>query len=126
MNREAGYTLLELIVVLAIMGILIASLPGIALPGVAAVQFSGRVQAAVARLNAAHDQAIEVGQTVTMQPAGLEATFNGLALKTNASSIVFFPDGSAEGRELVITSGAQHRILRIDALTGRISVLGGG
>ena len=125
MKGEAGYPLLELLVVLAIMGILLASIPGMALPGVAAVQFSGKVQRVVARLNAAHDQAMETGETITLQPAGLEAALNGLSLTADASAIVFFPDGSAAGGEVVIASGAQRRILRIDALTGRISVLSG-
>jgi prepilin-type N-terminal cleavage/methylation domain-containing protein len=67
MKHQAGYTLLELLVVLVIMGLLISAIPGIAFPGIEAFRFSGKMQEIASRLSAAHESAIETGQTVVVR-----------------------------------------------------------
>jgi general secretion pathway protein H len=110
---ERGYTLLELLVVLAIMGLLaVVALPVISGP-------TERVQATVAaraladRLRAARELAIDTSVTqrftlpARLASKGVTFSFHGPL----RNEIDFFPDGSASGGTILVSSGAaQHRV----------------
>lgn len=102
----AGYTLTELLVVLAIMGLMAALAPPVLQSARAGIQARAAAYALVARLDAAHDQAIDTQNTVT------------LALGSGQSA-VFFPDGSAGG----ITISQRGYSVTVAPLSGRVSVL---
>jgi len=117
---EAGYTLLELLVVLAIMALLIAAVPGMALPVVNAVRFSGQVAAVTSRLATAHEAAIETGQVVTITTADFSTSASVTILSPDSPAITFYPDGSATGGPLRITFAGREKTLTINTVTGSV------
>lgn len=121
MKRQAGYTLLELLVVLTIMGLLIAAIPGIAQPGVSGVRFSGEVADVVARLSAAHEKAIETGTTIVLQPDDLAAPGVVSIRPSIPPEVTFFPDGSATNSILTVSYQGRRRNLKIDTIDGLVT-----
>ena len=122
-RAERGFTLIEMLVVLAVLA-LISSL---AFPAVERAFARERFRAAGAdlemRLHAARDTAITRGQVTRFDPGAVP---QGLALAGPRTGIVFYPDGSATGGQLVLgavagegTAPRQFR-LAVDGATGRI------
>jgi prepilin-type N-terminal cleavage/methylation domain-containing protein len=110
-NRPAqGYTLTELLVVLAIMGLMAALAPPVLQSARASVLARAAAYGLAARLDAAHDAAVD-GQSTVDVPVGDQTA-------------VFFPDGSAAA--LTLTQ-AQFSIT-VAPLSGRVIVQkrGGG
>ena len=127
MKCEGGYTLLELLVVLAVMGLIAAALPGVALPGIAGVRLSGKVAEVAYRLQRARELAVDTGQAVTLKLDAV-ATSTGIFAQGPGSSkeIRFFPDGSSSGGRWVVSFGGRHRILVVDPLKARLRMENGG
>jgi len=121
-KRETGYTLLELLVVMAVMALIAAAIPGMALPGIGGVRLSGRVEEEAYRLQRARGRAIETGKTIVMHIAN---GMNGSQLVSDQSGefseIRFFPDGSDSGGAVAVTLGGHSRILLVDPITGRVT-----
>jgi prepilin-type N-terminal cleavage/methylation domain-containing protein len=120
MKHEAGYTLLELLVVLVIMGLLISAIPGIAFPGIDAFRFSGKMQEITSRLSAAHERAIETGQAIILHSSDLAISGADIVLPQSSPDIVFFPDGSASPVTIKVDYPGRQRILAIDSVTGAV------
>jgi prepilin-type N-terminal cleavage/methylation domain-containing protein len=99
-NRQKGFTLIEMLVVIAVLGVVLALLSSYAPPHVA----SARATAArlAASLAAARASAIAENHAVT------------------AAGITFLPDGSASGGTLV----AGPYTVTADWLTGQVSLHG--
>lgn len=142
-SGEAGFTLVELLVVLAVIGLLIAATPAIlsaARPGVEArattAELANDLRAARAKAIAENREIVMVfdlhGNAYAMQsdgnshklPRALKMKFvDGDSRSEGAAvEIRFFPDGSSSGGELQILSTKQaHRIVAYP-LSGRIVV----
>lgn len=138
-GADRGYTLVELLVVLAVIGLIIASVPtliGAARPAIQAkaaarmmAQDMGMArQAAILHgtetgivLNAAAGRyALVPGGAARDMPKGVPFSFRGTA--ANGNMIVFFPDGSSTGGIVDVgDAGHRHRIIA-HWLSGRISL----
>ena len=142
-DRQSGYTLVELLVVLAVIGLLIAAAPAIvstARPGTLAkaATFDLANELRAARVSAILTRAeitvaldltnktyvtIPGGQTRKL-PAGYVLSFRsplGEAADARAE-LRFFSDGSSSGGTIEIAGGGRKHFIVSRALTGRVSV----
>jgi prepilin-type N-terminal cleavage/methylation domain-containing protein len=121
MKHQAGYTLLELLVVLVIMGLLISVIPGRALPGIDAFRFSGKMQEIISRLSSAHEESIETGQTIILEPSDFVVSGVDILLPPRSPKIIFFPDGTASPVNIEVEYSGRRLSLTIDPVTGAVA-----
>lgn len=138
-----GFTLLELLVVLAIMGMAVGLVMGTRSPGPTSADARMAAEALAAGLREARSQAIMQGRPVVLQidiaarrfgigrspdrdlPRGLNLTvLTGRADVTAAQrgGIRFFPDGSSTGGRVTVESGARQIVVGVDWLSGRVTI----
>lgn len=136
---EAGFTLLELMVVLAVL----ALLAGVGMPmlrrpaGADAATAARDVAGALARTRA---EALRQGRPASFAldagqgrfraadgsggslPAGLAVRMTGAADRTggDVGAITFYPDGGASGGRIVLAGRGRDAVLEVDWLTGAI------
>jgi general secretion pathway protein H len=135
-RREHGFTLIELVVVLAIIGLSLAiAIPLLArqVSGPALNAASGEIRAA---LREARSTAIAEDRSVVFRgdPGGgfwLDRQHFTLPVMSGAqplrvataggAQISFFPSGGSSGGRVMLTSGSAQRQIAVDALTGRVA-----
>lgn len=138
-----GFTLLELLVVIAVAALLVSVVPASISKLHEASQYRDTVRSILVDLRQAHVQAMMRGKSVTFSvdlqnrvygivgitqrkiPDSLElrtTTADDLSLKTAKSDIVFFPEGGSTGGSLLLLrqSGAGVRI-KVDWLLGQVA-----
>lgn len=139
MRAEAGYTLMEMLVVLAILGLLSAA----ALPVISAARpglESRSAARAMARdFGAARQQAVLTGTETrivlnpaagrySLLPAGpMRVMPKGIAFQfrsdhADGSEIDFFPDGSSSGGSVMVGSARARHVVMAHWPSGRISL----
>lgn len=140
-GNSAGFTLTELLVVLAVIGLLIVATPTLiqaALPGARA---SAEARALASNLRAMRAFAIahgtetrvvfepygraftdEPGHAMHTLPGGVRLGFDGQGAANAARAIVFYPDGSSSGGQVFVGNERFHHRIATDWLTGRVSV----
>ncbi len=140
-----GYTLFEVLLALAIIGLVLASVPLISGAGRPGPEARAAAHEVAAALRGARSEAIVRFQPVTFLldvderwyrvgaaaaphnlPEELELslyTANSELLDASRGAIRFFPDGSATGGKVALSGGGHDYQVTVDWLTGAIAVV---
>lgn len=128
-HRATGFTLIEMLIVLAILGLAV----GLAIPLLAkrstATTLAGATQQVRAALVAARSAAIaedrEIvftggidGYRVDGARRGLPSAGLSVAIR-GGTRISFFPSGGSSGGTVVLSGGTAEREIEVDAISGR-------
>ncbi len=125
-----GYTLLELLVVMAIMGLIAAFAAPIAGQAIESATLKANARAAVSALRQQQRLAVDQQRTIVVTPQSLmvrKADFQldpgaTISLMGDAGQIEFYPDGTASGGEFQLQEGHHAINIEVAWLTGTISV----
>ena len=141
--RPDGFSLVELLVVLAVMGFVLALFAGYKAPWSTALGLKGAAGELAAALRLARSQAIAEDRPVALAldlaghryrvggdrqhdlPPRLSIgllTVSGEKLSETQGDIRFNPDGSSTGGRIVLADGGRRVAVGVDWLTGRVTV----
>jgi general secretion pathway protein H len=141
-GREAGFTLIEIIVVLAVLGFALALIVGYRPPWSSGLGARGTAAELASGLRLARSEAISRNRPITFKidlsdhhfqigtsvvrplPARLSIALLTVAGEQRGTTgdIRFNPDGSSTGGRISIADGTQRIAVGIDWLNGRVSV----
>jgi general secretion pathway protein H len=144
-GRDAGFTLLEMILVLVIAGLVLAVTPPLLSAAMPGLQLKGTARELAAGLRYARDRAVTSGVSSTLSvdldkhrfrvsgrnrrfelPDGLEyrlVTAQQELTGDRSGAIRFFPDGSSTGGRLTVSHKDRKLEVDVDWLTGRVRIL---
>jgi general secretion pathway protein H len=121
---DAGFTLLEMMVVIAIMGLTLLLISSYLQPHSRWLETQAAGRQVAEAMRDARGSAIVHGQPVALVLPHLPAWLP-VAVQAPAGAIVFEPDGSASGGRVVLgdasqTGSHQDVVVSVDWLTGRV------
>lgn len=116
-DETAGFTLIEMLVVLAITALVAALGWPAAERAIAAAEFRGRAAQGAALLAETRARAIARHETVRFQPGDAIAQARWTLPQ---GGLAFFADGSASGGEAVLAARGRRARFAVDAATGAI------
>jgi general secretion pathway protein H len=146
MRRTAGFTLIEMMVCLVILALVIGLLPPLLGRARDSAALAEAAQSVVTALRETRNEAITTGRaerfaidlaTGTFRagrgktqslPSGIRLSLVTTAdeqLNDRSGAILFFPDGSSTGGRLSLLRDARRHDIRVDWLTGRITMATG-
>jgi general secretion pathway protein H len=145
--RAAGFTLIEVVVVLAILGFAMALVVGYKSPVSRGLDLRGSAAALASGLRLARSEAILNNRPITFDldlaghryrpgsgkvhqlPPSLAIellTISGERRKGDTGDIRFNPDGSSSGGRISLADGGHTIMVGVDWLTGRVSIADAG
>jgi len=142
-DRPGGFSLIELLVVVAVMGFILALIVGYRAPWSSGLSLEGTAAELASGLRLARSQAIADNRPVAFAldlaghryrvggdpPRGLPPklsigllTVNGEKRSATVGDIRFNPDGSSTGGRITLAQGDRRVAVGVDWLTGRVTV----
>lgn len=127
MDDDAGFTLVELLVVLAVLGLLVTLVPSFFPGSRAGVELTRTARAMaddlrVRRTTAVDSQAAaELRIDALLLPAGMTLAAEDVR-GGDLSAIRFFPDGSSTGGRLTLSAAGRTRVVAVDWLSGQVRI----
>jgi general secretion pathway protein H len=143
-KRQQGYSLLEVIVVIVIIGLSYSLLPKMVFSGVSGAELRSNVRAVATGLRLTRDAAINTRREAVMtldlesreftvqDDARIHKLHDKLDVKLYTSqadlitekigTIRFYPDGSSNGGRVTVSAGGRGFEVDVDWLTGRVSI----
>jgi general secretion pathway protein H len=142
-SGDAGFTLIEIVVVLAVLGFALVLLVGFRPPWSKGLDIESTAAELAGQLRLVRSQAIAANQSVALEldlpgrryrggaaaaralPAGLAIELLTVAGERRAGGvdgIRFHPDGSSTGGRIVLADGTRRVAVGVDWLTGRVTV----
>ena len=144
MVRQRGFTLIEMVVVIVLIGLAYALLPKLAFGGVSGPELKSNVRAVATGLRMTRDTAINSKREATLtldldahvfrvqNDARVHKLNEKIDVKLYTSqadlvsekigSIRFFPDGSSNGGRVTVGAGGRDFAVDVDWLTGRVTI----
>jgi len=143
-KRQQGYSLLEVIVVIVIIGLSYSLLPKMVFSGVSGAELRSNVRAVATGLRLTRDAAINTRReaVMTLDLESREFTVPNdtkthklhdkleVKLYTSQADLItekvgtirFYPDGSSNGGRVTVSAGGRAFEVDVDWLTGRVSI----
>lgn len=142
-EEARGFSLIELVVVLAVMGFVLVLIVGYRAPWSSGLSLEGTAAELASNLRLARSQAIAENRPVALAldlaghryrvgsdperplPPKLSIgllTVTGERRSATAGDIRFNPDGSSTGGRITLAAGGRHVAVGVDWLTGRVTV----
>jgi general secretion pathway protein H len=143
-TRAAGFTMMELVVVLLLMGLMLLIVPRYAFTGVSGADLRASSRDIAAGLRLARSEAVLQRREATLTfdlekrsfslsnhakvhqlPEALELklfTAQSEVVNEKQGAIRFFPDGSSTGGRVTVASGERKYLVDVDWLTGKVSI----
>lgn len=122
---EGGYTLAELLAVLAIISLMAMLLPGLIFADSPGLKLRQATDALIVELRSARNAANLGGEVVSFgdlseldMPDGIQVEIKGAE---GGRAIYFMPQGGSSGGRILVTSSGLSATIHVDWLTGRIS-----
>ena len=144
-SRQVGFTLLELLIVLVLMGIIASVVIPIFGPGVSTTALKRSAREVAAGLRLARSQAIAQrteavleldvaarsfrvppDPTLHQMPEGIDLklyTAQRDLVNERVGAVRFFPDGGSNGGRITLAAGDRKYDVDVDWLTGRVAIL---
>lgn len=148
MRRTGGFTLLEVIVVLAIGATIYALMLGVPMRGASSADLKSAARTLASGLRQAQTTAMATRRDATLTldlesrefllpgekqarklPGGIDLklyTAQSEVSSDRRGAIRFYPDGSSTGGRVTLASGERKLLVDVDWLTGRVSIKEGG